>query len=340
MKGLADVSASLFGLDARVWGILWAVVLAAGLAGGGYRFAELGAKVVVSAVVLVFVATLVVVPPDPGAAAAGLVPATPPGAAVTVAGVLGGAVHITLITMHTYTMRARGWSAEDYDLARFDAGASMLVAFGLYSLAIFLVVAGALGGRDVPAEAAAAAQALEPVAGSAAVTLFLLGILGAAVSTLGGNTVVPPFLLADKFGWGTSVADGRYRALLAATALASATGAFVGGNFIPLLVQALAIGLVGTPFALALVLYLLYDTPGERPSRLLTAAGVVLLAVTSVTAGNSVRDTAVRLTAEIALVPAFVVGFAVVLGLGTVALLGLFARELVSEDRAVQRPAD
>ncbi|WP_245710046.1 NRAMP family divalent metal transporter [Halopenitus malekzadehii] len=340
MKGLADVSASLFGFDARLWGVLWAVVLAIGLAGGGYRVAELGAKAVVSGVVLVFVATLVVVPPDVGGAAAGLVPTTPPGAAVTVAGVLGGAVHITLITMHTYTTRARGWSADDYDLARFDAGASMLVAFGLYSLAIFLVVAGALGGQNVPPEAAAAAKALAPVAGPAAETLFLVGILGAAVSTLGGNTIVPPFLVADTLGWELSVSDDRYRALLAGTALVSAAGAFVGGNFIPLLVQALALGLAGTPFALALVLFLLYETPGPLPSRLLTAAGVILLGVTSVTAANSVRSTAMGLREGFALVPAFVVAFATVLGIATVALLGLFVRELVTGDRTARQPAD
>ncbi|ELZ43682.1 Mn2+/Fe2- transporter, NRAMP family protein [Halorubrum coriense DSM 10284] len=337
MKGLADVSASLFGLVPPVWGVFWAVVLVVGLAGGGYRVAEIGAKVVVSAVVLVFVATLVVVPPDPAAAAAGLVPTTPPGAAVTVAGVLGGAVHITLVTMYTYTMRAREWGSDDYGLARFDAGASMLVAFGLYSLSIFLVVAGALGGRDVAPQAAAAAAALVPVAGSAAVTLFLVGILGAAVSTLGGNTVVPPFLLADKLGWGTTIDDGRYRALLAGTALVSAAGAFVGGSFIPLLVQALALGLVGTPFVLALVLYLLYDVPGGPPSRLLTGSGVILLGVTSVTAANAVRDTAATLTDGLAPIPAFVTLFAVVLGLATLALLALLVREWAAGWRRADR---
>ena len=340
MKGLADVSASLFGLDARVWGVLWAIVLAIGLAGGGYRVAELGAKAIVSAVVLVFVATLAVAPPDLGAAAAGLVPSTPPGAAVTAAGVLGGAVHVTLITMHTYTVRARGWTADDEGLARFDAGASMLVAFGAYSLAIFLVVAGALGGSDVAPQAAAAAQALVPTVGPAAETLFLVGILGAAVSTLGGNTVVAPFLVADALAWEPAVTDNRYRTLLAGTALVSAAGAFVGGNFIPLLVQALALGLAGTPFALALVIVLLYDIPGERPGTLLSAAGTAVLAVTTITAGNAVRQTAMGLRDGITPVPAFVVVFAAALGLATLALLGRFVRELLADAGAIRQPAD
>ena len=43
MKGLADVSETVTGVDAPLWGVAWAVVLAVGLAGRGYRFVELAA---------------------------------------------------------------------------------------------------------------------------------------------------------------------------------------------------------------------------------------------------------------------------------------------------------
>jgi manganese transport protein len=321
MFTLATVSAQLFGFGTGTWGVVWALVLAVGLAGGGYRVAEIGAKVVVTAVVLVFIATLVAVPPEPAAAVGGLVPSAPAGSATAITGVLGGAVHVTLITMHTYTMRARGWDADDYGLAKFDAGASMLAAFGLYSTAIFLVVAGTLGGQQVAPTAAAAAAALEPVVGQAAVTLFLVGILGAAVSTLGGNTVVPPFLVADKLGWGTSVEDPRYRGLLAGTALISAAGAFVSGNFVQLLAQALVIGAVGTPFALGLVLYLLHaDGARHSPSTALTAGGVTVFAIVSVAAGNSVREMVAGLLQEVTPVAALSVLFAAAVAVATVAL--------------------
>jgi manganese transport protein len=322
MFTLASISATLFGvgLGTEGWGLVWAVVLAVGLAGGGYRVAELGAKVIVSAVVLVFLATLVAVPPDPAAAAGGLVPSVPAGSATAIAAVLGGAVHVTLVTMHTYTMRAREWDADDYGLATFDAGASMLAAFGLYSVAIFLVVAGTLGGPEVPTTAGAAAAALQPTVGQAAGTLFLVGILGAAVSTLGGNTIVPPYLLADKFGWETGVEDTRYRALLAGTALLSAAGGFVTGNFVPLLAQALVVGTVGTPFALVVVLYLLYEDPTRRPSTALAGAGAVVLAIVSLAAGNSVLETARGLGESVTPVAVASVAFAVAVAVATLAL--------------------
>ena len=330
MKGLADVSETVTGVDARLWGVAWAVVLAVGLAGRGYRFVELGAKLLVSGVVVAFVASLFVVPIDPVAAVSGLVPRVPAGVdgALVAAGVLGGAVHITLVTMQSYTMRARGWTRDDYDVASFDVGTSMLGAFGLYSLAIFLVAASVLHAPDITAgdlTAVSAAQTLGPLVGPAAKWLFFVGLWGAAVSTLGGNTIVPPFLVADKLGWGTDVSDSRYRWLLVGFALVSAAGPFVGGAFFPLLVLVLAFGLVGTPFALVVVLLLLNSEAVPEPnSSLANLGGVVLVLVTAVTAGSFVRS---RLAAGLGdPMTLFVVGFAAVLTLATLALIVQFVR--------------
>lgn len=331
MKGVADISATVTGVDARVWAVVWAVVLAVGLAGRGYRFVELFAKLLVTAVVVAFLASLFLVPIDPAGATAGLFPRIPAGVdgALVAAGILGGAVHITLITMHSYTMRARGWTTREYGLATFDVGTSMLVAFGIYSLAIFLVAAGVLHTPDVAAgelSAVAAAQALGPLVGAHAKWLFLLGLWGAAVSTLGGNTIVPPYLIADKLGWGTDVSDTRYRTLLAGVALLSGVGAFVGGAFFPLLVLVLAFGLVGTPFAIVVVLYLLNsEAVAESNSTLANLGGIVLLVITSVLAANFVRSRALGNLGDPLLT--FVAVFAVVLGVLTLVLVGKYARE-------------
>ncbi|ELY59730.1 natural resistance-associated macrophage protein [Natronococcus amylolyticus DSM 10524] len=340
MKTLADVSATIVGsagiaalADPRLWGVTWAVILALGLAGGGYRVAELGAKLLVSLVVLAFVASAFVVPIDPTEAATGLVPSMPAGVggAVVAAGVLGGAVHITLLTMQSYTMRARGWTERDRGIARFDVVSSMLVAFGIFSLAVFLVAASVLPEAGVdPAtiDEIQAAQALGPVAGEYATWLFLFGLWGAAVSTLGGNTIVPPYLLADKLGWEQSVEDPRYRVALVAVALASAVGAFLEGAFFELLVLVLAFGLVGTPFALAVILVLLNDTDvvGETNSLLENLGGLALFAVAVVLAGEFVLE---ELPAASAGDPTalFVVAFAAAMALAIVGLVGTAVRD-------------
>lgn len=326
MNTVASVSAALTGLDARIWGLIWAVVLAAGLAGRGYRFIELLAKALVTAVVLAFVASLLVVPVDYGAAASGLVPSLPAGGALIAAGILGGAVHITLITMHSYTMRARDWTVRDYGLATFDVGISMLVAFGIYSVAIFLVTASVLS--DPGLTTVGAAEALGPLVGDNARLLFLLGLGGAAVSTLGGNTIVPPFLVADKFGWGTSVEDTRYRGLLAAFALVSGIGAFIGGEVIGQLVLVLALGTVGTPFAIAIVLYLLNsDAVSEPASALANVGGLALLVVSGTLAANFLRE---QIGSGIDALSGAVLAFALVVGVATLVLFLKYAREETS----------
>ena len=327
MKTVASVSGLLTPVGAQVWGVAWAIFLAVGLAGGGYRIAELGAKVVVTAVVIAFVASLFVIPIDTGAAAGGLLPTIPSGGAIAAAGILGGAVHITIITMQTYNVKARGWTRGDADLARFDISVSMLAAFGIFSIATFLVAAGALFGNvdGQGLQAIGAAQALEPIAGPFAQRLFLLGLLGAAVSTLGGNTLVPPYVVADKLGWATDVSDTRYRALLAGTALISGVGAFIPGAFLGQLVLVLAVGTVGTPFALALVLVLLNDpeTAGEAPNVALNLGGVLVFGVASVLAGNFVAG---QLGSGLTLLSGSVLVFAAVLAFATLVLIGSHLR--------------
>ena len=327
MKTVASVSGLLTPVGAQVWGVAWAIFLAVGLAGGGYRIAELGAKVVVTAVVLAFVASLFVIPIDTGAAAGGLLPTIPSGGAIAAAGILGGAVHITIITMQTYNVKARGWTRGDADLARFDISVSMLAAFGIFSIATFLVAAGTLFGNveGQGLTAIAAAQSLEGLAGPFAQRLFLLGLLGAAVSTLGGNTLVPPYVVADKLGWATDVSDTRYRALLAGTALVSGIGAFIPGAFLGQLVLVLAVGTVGTPFALALVLVLLNDpeTAGEAPNVALNLGGIVVFGVASVLAGNFVAG---QLGSGLTLLSGSVLAFAAVLTFATLLLIGSHLR--------------
>ncbi len=329
MKTLADTSGLVTGFDPRLWGVFWALVLAVGLAGGGYRIAELGAKVIVSAIVLAFVASLFIVPTDLVAASGGLTPTIPAGVsgALLAAAILGGAVHITIITMQTYTVRARGWTTENAGLARFDIGISMIAAFGIFSIATFLVAAGALHGNVDAAglTAVSAAAALEPIAGEFAQWLFLAGLLGAAVSTLGGNTLVAPYVLADKLDWETDVSDTRYRSLLAVTALLSAGGAFIEGSFFQLLTLVLAFGLVGTPFVIAIVLVLLNDsgTVVDAPSLPLNLGGILLFSVATLLAGQFVyEEVAGGLTA----LSGSVLIFSVVLTIATVVLIGSHLR--------------
>jgi manganese transport protein len=320
-----------FTISPRMWGILFAVLLALGLATGGYRYAERAAKLLVGLVVLAFIAALFVVPWDPRQLVHVFTPSFPTGAtgALAVAAVLGGAVHIALISMQGYTMRARGWDRSHYDLAKKDIFWSLGIAFGLYSAAIFLVTAAVLHGQALAPGPAhiQASFALEPLAGPLATWLFLAGLWGAAVTTLGANAFVPTYALSDRLGWGTTVKDTRFRGLLVVFALLSGFGVFLGGYFFELLRLVVAFGLLASPFVIMLVLVLLNDAGivQNRPGAWVNLGGVALVLFTLIVGGNHAVST-IRAGAESMFETVVVVLVAVMALANLVALVLLCAR--------------
>ena len=260
MKALAGLTAMLIGADARVMGVLYAVLIPVLLVAGGYRRIEQICKVMVAFVVICFIINLALVKPDMVAILKGLVPSLPGGyqSALFAAGIMGGAVHITIICLHTYTVNARGWRQGDLGLARFDTILSMFVAFGLYSMAIFLSTAAALHPHGVAVNTPIdVAMSLNRLLGSHAKWIFLLGLWGAAFSTLGPVILSIGYMVSDKAGWGLEVRDRRFAAVLAVVSLVAIVGPFLKGAFMHLLVVAMALGLTGTLLVLALVLYML-----------------------------------------------------------------------------------
>lgn len=149
----------------------------------------------------------------------------------------------------------------------------------------------------------------------------------------GGNTVVPPFLLADRLGWGTNISNPRFRRLVVAIALLSAGGAFLGGVFFPLLILVLTFGLVGTPFALAFVLYLLSGAVENPPSATANLVSIIPLAVTTVTAGSFLRE---QVADGLDPTVTFIAAFATVLDAATLALLARLIRETVAGQPALE----
>ena len=260
MKALAGTTSLITGLSTPFWGIPYSLLLFCLLALGGYRRFETFCKILVGVVVLCFVVTLAIVRPDISSMLKGFVPSMPAGvdSAVMMAGIMGGAVHITIIGMHTYTVNARKWTVGEMGLARFDTVFSMLIAFGLYSVAIFLAAAAVLHPQGVQIRSALdVARSLAPLLGSHGTVFFLIGLWAAVVSTISPTYLAAAYFLSDKLRWDLNVKDPRFRWVIALGCGLSVLGPFLKGSFILLLVLMLALGLCGTPFILTLVMILL-----------------------------------------------------------------------------------
>ena len=287
MKALVETSSLITGLKTPLWSPLWAGLIFALVGLGGYRVLERVCKLLVAGVVVCFMIALVIVRPEWGQVFSGLIPSLPGGmnSALLMAGIMGGAVHVTIIAMHTYNVGARGWGRPQLGLALNDTFWSMFVAFGLYSAAIFITTAAVLHPAGIKATSALGlAAALEPFLGPYASAVLLAGILGAVVSTISPTFLAAGYFVADKMGWPLSVKDRRFLLVVGIGCLISLLAPLLPGSFLLLLVIMLALGLCGTPLILVLLLLLLNraDVVGQdRNSWLLNLMGVLTLAVTT-----------------------------------------------------------
>ena len=287
MNALSGVTALVTGIASPLWGCAYAVLLAAFLIKGGYRWFERLCKLLVVFILAAFVTTIGMVDLSWSGIASGLVPNLPGGmdSALMMAAIMGGAVHITIIGMHTYTTNAKGWGKDELKLAFFDNTVSMGLAFGLYSVIIFLVAAAVLHPNHIIVKSATdAAISLEPLLGKNAMRIFMLGLWGAAFSTLSPTILAGVYFFVDAMGWPLHRKDRRMNIAIAAGCALAAFGPFLKGGFFLLLPLMLALGLCGTPLIIAIILYLLNKSAvvgEEKNSPVLNMLGIITFGVTS-----------------------------------------------------------
>ncbi|MDH3875500.1 MAG: Nramp family divalent metal transporter, partial [Desulfobacteraceae bacterium] len=250
MKALVATTGLVTGVSTPWWSLVYAVLIFFLVGVGGYRWVESICKVLVAIVVGCFIVTVLMIKPDLSGMARGLIPTFTGGSreALMMAGIMGGAVHITIIAMHTYNVNARSWGTDDIGLAWTDTFLSMFIAFGIYSVTIFVAAAAVLHPYGIEVRTAFdLARPLKPVLGVYAHGIFLGGFWAAVLSTITPTYLAAGYFIADKMKWEISVRDTRFKAVVFLGCLISLIGPLVKGSFLILLVVMLALGLCGTP---------------------------------------------------------------------------------------------
>lgn len=287
MKALVATTGLVTGVSTLWWAPAYAVLIFFLVGVGGYRWVERVCKVLVAIVVVCFIITVIMIKPDLSGMAQGLVPTLTGGSqgALMMAGIMGGAVHITIIAMHTYNVNARSWTSKDMGLAWTDTFLSMFIAFGIYSVTIFIAAAAVLHPRGIEVKTAFdLARPLKPVLGIYAHGVFLAGFWAAVFSTITPTYLAAGYFIADKMKWEISVRDSRFKAVVFLGCLISLIGSLVKGSFLILLVIMLALGLCGTPLIVFMLLSLLNQQHWAKAHRngwLLNLLGGAALLITT-----------------------------------------------------------
>jgi NRAMP (natural resistance-associated macrophage protein)-like metal ion transporter len=178
---------------------------------------------------------------------------------------LGVALIGTTITPYIQLYEAgavvdKGVQISQYRYQRVDAIGGAIIS-DIISMTIIIATAAAIGGSGVLTSATEAAHALEPVAGSAAVALFGIGLLGASALAAAVVPLSTSYAVAEVIGAERSVSSSFRKAPLflgvfTFQIVVGAAVVLVPGNLLTLIVNTQVLEGVITPITLTFILVL------------------------------------------------------------------------------------
>ena len=175
-------------------------------------------KFLTSLVVLMglsFILSMFMVVPEPKDILSGLMPHIPdaPNAFLIIAGMAGTTCSAMVFIMRSIVVAEKGWTLDNLRQEKVDALVSVSMML-LLSGAIMACAAGTLYKMGIPVERAVdMVNTLEPLAGRFAISIFVVGIIGAGVSTMFPVVLVLPWLVCDYCGIERNIQSPMFRIL-------------------------------------------------------------------------------------------------------------------------------
>lgn len=190
---------------------------------GTYLFFEKVLIIFVSIMGLSFILSLLLVYPLPIDVIRGLIPSIPEveGGSMMVAAFVGTTMAAATFLSRPLFIKGKGWTEKDLKLQKRDAISAAILIF-IISGAIMAVACGALYYNGQPiTHVSDMPNALEPIAGKFAMTIFFFGTISAGLSSIFPILLIVPLLIAD---YRSGKLDTTSRQFKVITGLASVIG--------------------------------------------------------------------------------------------------------------------
>lgn len=217
-------------------------------------------KIMIGLIILMlmsFLVTLFLSSPPVLQIAAGLVPGIPSGSFGLVIAFMASCFSVVGACYQSYLMQER---RKLHPLGRQSGNDSFagILILGIMSAIVLICAAAVLHPKGLSVNSGSdMARVLEPLFGNYAAAIFLIGLFGAAFSSLIGNASLGGTLMADAMGFGSSFDSKVVRALIA---LVMTIGALIAIRFgslpIQLMIFAQSITILVVPF-IGTALYLI-----------------------------------------------------------------------------------
>jgi len=248
--GVGIAMAELFGTAVIPW------IIAFNLLGIGllsfrsfYKVLEKIMMTLIGLMLIAFLINLLLTRPGLPAVAGGMVPSVPKGSTGLLVAFVASSFSIVGACYQSYLVQERRRVRPDAKPNKDDSIPGILI-LGLMSAMVMICSAMVLKPQNVELNTASdMAKALEPAFGRYASVLFLLGLFGAAFSSLIGNASVGGTLMGDALGYGSNFNSRITRILIAAVMV---TGAAIAAGFgrlpLELIVFAQKVTILVVPF--------------------------------------------------------------------------------------------
>ncbi|MCF7569599.1 Nramp family divalent metal transporter [Sabulilitoribacter arenilitoris] len=254
-------------LDLGISSLFWAISIATSiyilLWVGNYAFFEKVLAVFVAIMGTAFIATMFINFPSVDELARGLVPTLPETAEgsdnsplIIIAGMVGTTVSVFTFIIRSQIVKEIGWKIKDTKLQKRDAFISASMMF-IISAAVMITAASTLHVQGLTMNnVAEMVPLLEPIAGKAALGVFVIGIVAAGLSSHLPNLLVIPWLIIDYKNEERNTQTKKYRIILFVLSVVSIFGVAFGFKPVFVLMLSQACIAIILPITIACIFYL------------------------------------------------------------------------------------
>ncbi|MBJ6368631.1 Nramp family divalent metal transporter [Snuella sedimenti] len=256
--GILDI-----GITPLVWAIIIAISIYILLWIGDYVFFEKVLAVFVAIMGTAFIATMFINFPSVEELAKGLMPSLPETAEgsensplIIISGMVGTTVSVFAFIIRSQIVKEVGWKIEDDKIQKRDALVSASMMFFI-SAAVMITAATTLHVQGLTMNnVAEMVPLLEPIAGKEALSVFVIGIVAAGLSSHLPNLLVIPWLIIDYKNEERKTQTKKYRIILFFLSVISVFGVVFGFKPVFVLILSQACIVIILPITIACIFYL------------------------------------------------------------------------------------
>jgi len=165
----------------------------------------------------------------------------------------------------SYLVQEKGWSKEK-SKSHEREGITGILILGVITSTVLLVGASVLFPKGIAVNSATEmGMALEPIFGSYASNIFMLGLFAASFSSLLGNATLGGVLISDALNFGMKLESIKVRSMIMMVIVIGATVAIIFGNLpIELIVLAQSLTIIVSPLIGLLLLLIALGKSAKR----------------------------------------------------------------------------